>query len=109
MSPAELTDANWEETVLRSPVPVLVDFWAPWCIPCKRVAPLVEDLADRFEGRLTVGRLNADEAPVTAGRYEVLSLPTLLLFVDGEIAARVVGAPKMGRLLAVVEPHISES
>jgi thioredoxin 1 len=109
VSPVELTDANWEETALRSPVPVLVDFWAPWCIPCKRVAPLVEDLADRFEGRLTVGKLNADEAPVTVGRYEVLSLPTLLLFVDGEIAARIVGAPKMDRLLAVLEPHLSES
>ncbi len=108
MSPVELTDANWDESVIRSPLPVLVDVWAPWCIPCKKVAPLVEDLADRFDGRLAVGKLNADDAPVTVGRYEVLSLPTLLVFVDGEVAARIVGTPKMDRLLAVLEPHLTE-
>lgn len=109
MSPIELTDENWDAEVLASPRPVLVDVWAPWCIPCKKVAPLVEDLADRFAASLRVGKLNADDAPHTVGRYEVLSLPTLLLFVDGEVAARVVGTPKMDRLLAVVEPHLTEN
>jgi thioredoxin 1 len=108
MSPLEIDDATWEEAVLANPLPVLIDFWAPWCIPCKKVAPLVEDLADRYEGRLAVGKVNADDAPRTVAAYEVLSLPTLLLVVDGEVAARVVGAPKMDRLVAVVEPHLTE-
>lgn len=108
MSPLELTDANWADTVLASALPVLVDVWAPWCIPCKKVAPLVEDVADRYAGSLTVGKLNADDAPVTVARYEILSLPTLLVFADGEVAARIVGTPKMDRLLAVLEPHLTE-
>jgi len=108
MSPVELTDENWDAAVLAAALPVLVDVWAPWCIPCKKVAPLVENLADRFEGSLIVGKLNADEAPLTVARYEVLSLPTLLVFSDGEVAARIVGTPKMDRLLSVLEPHMTE-
>lgn len=108
MSPAEFTDADWAEVVLGSPLPVLADFWAPWCIPCKKVEPLVQDIADRFGDRILVGRVNADDAPGLVAQYEVLSLPTLLVIEDGEVAARVVGAPKLARLLGVLEPYLSE-
>ena len=108
MSPAEFTDANWADVVLGSPLPVLADFWAPWCIPCKKVEPLVQDIADRFGDRVAVGRVNADDAPGLVARYEVLSLPTLLLIDDGEVAARVVGAPKLAKLLGILEPYLSE-
>lgn len=106
MSLQEFTDATWEDTVLSGPVPVLVDIWAPWCIPCKRVTPIVEALADEFGDRLVVGTLNGDEAPRLMSRYEVLSLPTLLVFNEGEPVARVVGVPKIDKLRAVIEMHL---
>lgn len=102
----ELTEANWEEAVLGSPKPVLVDFWAPWCVPCRRVTPIVEEVAERLEGRLVLGTLNADEAPRITGRYGVMSLPTLLLFAGGEPVARVVGVPRIGRLEDMIVPHL---
>jgi len=102
----ELTEANWDEMVLGASTPILIDCWAPWCIPCRRVTPIVEDLAASLAGRLTVGTLNADEAPRITARYEVLSLPTLLLFAGGEPVARVVGVPKPDTLRALIEPHL---
>lgn len=104
--PLELTEGNWDEVVLGCGVPILVDCWAPWCIPCRRVTPIVQDLADSLAGRLAVGTLNADDAPRITARYEVLSLPTLLLFVGGEQVARVVGVPKADKLRALIEPHL---
>jgi thioredoxin 1 len=102
----ELTEGNWDEVVLGASTPILVDCWAPWCIPCRRVTPIVEDLAASFGERLAVGTLNADEAPRITARYEVLSLPTLLLFVGGEPVARVVGVPKADKLRGLIEPHL---
>jgi thioredoxin 1 len=104
--PLELGEDSWDEVVLGASVPVLVDWWAPWCIPCRRVTPIVRELAADLGDRIVVGTLNADEAPRLAARYEVLSLPTLLLFVRGEPVARIVGVPKADRLRAVIESNL---
>jgi thioredoxin len=90
---AAATDANFDEEVLRSKLPVLVDFWAPWCNPCRLVAPAVEDMADEFAGKLKVVKVNIDEAPEIAKRYQVGSIPTLAVFRGGKLQDRKVGVP----------------
>jgi len=87
----ELTDGNFESTVLKADKPVLVDFWAAWCGPCRMVAPAVEAVAEKFEGRALVGKVNVDEAPTLANKYGIRSIPTLMVFKGGEPVARVVG------------------
>ena len=87
-----LTDDNFEEEVLNADEPVLVDFWATWCGPCQQIAPIVEEIADEFEGRAKVGKVDVDENPQTAQEYGVRSIPTLLFFKDGEVQEQVVGA-----------------
>lgn len=89
--PLTLTDANFDQTIQR-PVPVLVDFWAPWCGPCRMVAPSVEKLAQEFAGGAIVGKLNVDENPMTAQRYRVMSIPTLIIFKNGQPVDQIVGA-----------------
>ncbi len=86
-----LTDAIFQQTI-NQPTPVLVDFWAPWCGPCRMVAPSVEKLAQEFAGRAVVGKLNVDENQVTAQRYQVMSIPTLLIFKNGQVVDQIVGA-----------------
>jgi len=88
--PLTLTDANFEQTI-HQPTPVLVDFWAPWCGPCRMVAPSVEKLAQEFAGRAIVGKLNVDENPMTAQRYRVMSIPTLIIFKNGQPVEQIVG------------------
>ncbi|MGH8056400.1 MAG: thioredoxin [Candidatus Entotheonellia bacterium] len=88
----EVSDGTFEQEVLQSPVPVLVDFWAVWCGPCKAIAPVVEQLAGEYEGRMKVMKLDVDDNPQTATTYGVQSIPTLLLFKDGRPAERIVGA-----------------
>jgi thioredoxin 1 len=88
----EVTDSTFEQEVLRSTQPVLVDFWAVWCGPCRAVAPVVEEIAGDYEGKLKVMKLDVDDNPRTAGAYGVQSIPTLLVFKDGKPAERIVGA-----------------
>ena len=89
---AEVTDASFEGDVLQSDRPVVVDFWAPWCGPCRVVSPILEDLASQHEGRVTFLKLNVDDNPQTASRYNVLSIPTVILFDRGEPQETVIGA-----------------
>jgi thioredoxin 1 len=86
-----LTDENFEEEVLQSETPVLVDFWAPWCPPCQMVSPIIAELAKKYEGKLKVGKMNVDENPQTPQKYAVMSIPTIVVFNKGEEAKRQVG------------------
>lgn len=94
-----LTDANFNEEVQGSDEPVLVDFWAEWCGPCKTIAPILEEIASEQAGKVRIAKLNVDDAPATAQQFQVMSIPTLILFKDGEMQKRVVGARGKGQLL----------
>lgn len=104
----ELTDANFEQEVLQAPKPVLVDFWAEWCMPCKMIAPTVEEIAREYDGQLRVAKLNVDSNPKTTRRFGIYSIPTLLIFKDGRVVEQLVGAvPKkliISKLEAALQP-----
>lgn len=103
----ELTQGEWTETVLEAGQPVLVDFWATWCGPCKAIAPIVAELADEYSGRLTVGKLNVEDHPEPSTRHGVLALPTLLLFKDGEEVARITGSVKKKKIVKTLDTHLA--
>jgi|SRR5579872_1811362 len=102
-----VSDDTFDEQVGLSEVPVLVDFWAEWCGPCKMIAPVLEEIAGDKEGELRIAKLNVDENPRTAQRFQVMSIPTLLLFKKGEAQSRIVGARPKSAILAEVEPHLA--
>jgi thioredoxin 1 len=102
---AAVTDADFAEVVLRSEVPVLVEFWAPWCGPCLMMAPVLEQIAAEHAGRLRVVSVNADENPVTILRRAVLAMPTLQLYVAGELVVQIVGARSKSKLLRELTGH----
>jgi thioredoxin 1 len=91
-APRAVTEGDFDEVVLKSELPVLVDFWAEWCGPCQIVAPIVEEIAEEYDGRLVVGKVDVDTAPELAGKYGIRSIPSLLIFKDGEAVETVVGA-----------------
>lgn len=103
----EINDDNFDAEVSGSDAPVLLDFWAEWCHPCHMVAPEVEAIAEAEATRLKVGKLNVDNSPKTAGRFGVFSIPTLLLFVDGEEKARMVGVRRREAILAEIQPYLA--
>ncbi|GBE14208.1 MAG TPA: thioredoxin [Proteobacteria bacterium] len=100
----EFTDSNFEEEVLQSGKPVLVDFWAVWCAPCRMVAPVVEEIADNYGTRVKVGKINVDENAKTPNKYGIRSIPTLMLFKEGKVVEQVIGA-NPGEIKRIVEKH----
>jgi thioredoxin 1 len=98
-----LTDQNFQSEVLASELPVLVDFWAEWCGPCRAVAPAVEEIARQYEGKVKVGKIDIDAHPETPGKYGVMSIPTLLLFKKGQVAEQIVGAVPKAKLEQMVK------
>ena len=99
MSLLHLTENNFDDEVMKSPLPVLVDFWAEWCGPCRMIAPIVEEIASEYKGKLKVAKLNVDEAQELAIRYGVMSIPTLMVFKGGKVVSQVVGAMSKDQLI----------
>lgn len=98
-----VTDGNFEEKVLKSDLPTLVDFWAPWCGPCKAIGPMINELAGEFDGKVIIAKMNVDENPETPGKYGIRAIPTLIFFKDGEVADQVTGAVGKTQLVAMLQ------
>ena len=101
-----VTDASFEQDVLNSEIPVLVDFWAPWCGPCRMVAPVVDEIAEQYDGKVKVVKLNTDENPGIAGQYNIRSIPTLMIFKNGQRVEQVVGAVPKATLATTLEKFL---
>jgi thioredoxin 1 len=102
-----LSDATFDESVGSADTPLLIDFWAEWCGPCKMIAPVLEDIAKENSGKLQIAKLNVDDNPNVARRYDVMSIPTLLVFADGEVKKRLVGAKGKAQLLEELAEFIA--
>lgn len=102
----KVSDDSFDNDVLSASGPVLVDYWAEWCGPCKQIAPVLDEIADEYNGRLTVAKLNIDDNPNTPPRYGIRGIPTLMLFKDGEVAGTKVGAVSKSQLAEFVDQHI---
>ncbi len=103
----EVSDTSFEGDILKSTVPVLVDFWAPWCGPCRTVAPIVDDLASQYAGKIKVAKVNVDESQQVAFQYQVTSIPTFILFKNGRVADRVLGALPRSEFVKFIDRNLS--
>ena len=106
MTVASLTNKNFESEVVKSDLPVLVDFWAEWCGPCKVIAPIVDEIANELNGKLKVAKVNVDDSQELAAKYRIMSIPTLIVFKNGEPVEQIVGAMSKDNLLAKITPQI---
>ena len=106
MAVIEVSDQTFESEVLKADVPVLVDFWAPWCGPCRLIAPVVKELSEEYAGKLKVVKLNTDDNQQTATNYHISGIPSLILFKGGDVADQVVGAVPKAKILGMVTPHL---
>lgn len=97
---------NFEEEVLKSDKAVLVDFWAPWCGPCRAVGPIVDELASEYEGKAKISKLNVDDEGEIAAKFRVMSIPTIMIFKDGEVVEKVIGARSKSELISLIDKHI---
>lgn len=109
MHPIEFTDANFEEEVLKSELPVLIDFWAVWCGPCKMIAPSIDELANEYEGKAKIGKLDVDNNQQVATKYGIRSIPTLLIFKDGKMVDQIVGALPKPKIAEKLNAHINQA
>ncbi len=103
----QLSESNFDAEVAKSAVPVLVDFWAEWCGPCKMIAPLLDELADEYDGKLKIGKVNVDDNQELATRYRISSIPTLLVFKAGQVKAQIIGFVGKKDLEKKLEPHLA--
>ena len=102
----EVTASNFNDKVLKSSTPVLVDFWAEWCGPCKMIAPIVDEIANEYDGRVVVGKLDADQHGSILQRYSIMGIPTLILFKNGEAVVRITGYQPKQRIVSQLTPHL---
>ena len=107
MKPIELSGANFEQEVIKSTIPVLVDFWAVWCGPCKMIAPIVEELATEYEGKLKIGKVDVDNHQKIAMQYGIRSIPTLLMFKGGKVVEQIIGAAPKKTLVEKLSKHLN--
>lgn len=107
MSTLHLTEKSFESEVLKSPTPVLVDFWAEWCGPCKMIAPILDQLETELQGKLKVAKVNVDNEGDLAAKFNIMSIPTLLVFKDGKVVNQIIGAMPKDQLLAKIKPNLS--
>jgi thioredoxin 1 len=103
---AQISDASFEQDVVKAPRPVLIDFWAEWCGPCKAIAPMLNEIAQEYRDKITIVKLNVDENPKTSQRFNVRSIPTLILFKNGQVEGQKVGAPRKSDLVAFLDSKL---
>ena len=106
MAVITLNEENFDKEVLQSDIPVLVDFWATWCAPCRMIAPVIDAIAEEYEGRLKVGKVNVDESSSLAIRYGIRAIPTLILFKDGKVVEQLVGVQPKDTIKSIIEKHL---
>ncbi|HNX00502.1 MAG TPA: thioredoxin [Candidatus Cloacimonadota bacterium] len=106
MATIQVNEGTFEREVVKSTVPVLVDFWAPWCMPCKALMPTVEGIASEMGDRIKVAKINIDESPQLANQFSIMSIPTLLIFHQGKVAEQIVGTPSKDKILAKVNQYL---
>lgn len=103
----EVTNSNWDQEVLNNQTLVMVDFWAVWCGPCRMIAPVVEELAKEYTGKIKVAKLNTDESPEIAGRYKIMGIPTIIFFKNGQVVEQIVGAVPKSQLKSKIDSLLS--